>query len=179
MSIAVLKTRRWMRVIAGAVSNIGTIGTAMILSGCTITNIYASEVTWKTYSNTRYSFEFPYPSNWNSSGTSDNNDGIAFVAPNNRNVEMRAWASRHLEVNIQEQYSREQTQNFQTAEGVFGVMSVDVGQQTTSMTLTITQGQVKYYWRGQSNSKEFKEYYRLFYYIAQQYKIRGQGTGDR
>ncbi|MBK1987702.1 hypothetical protein A0J48_009160 [Sphaerospermopsis aphanizomenoides BCCUSP55] len=172
MSIAVLKTRRWMRVIAGAVSSIGTIGTAMILSGCTIINIYASEATWKTYSNTRYSFEFPYPSNWNSSGNSDNNDGIAFVAPNNRNVEMRAWASRHLEVSIQDQYIREQTQNFQTAEGVFGVLSVDVGQQTTSMTLTISQGQVKYHWQGQSNSKEFKEYYRLFYYVAKQYKIR-------
>jgi hypothetical protein len=172
MSIAVLKTRRWMRVIAGAVSSISTIGTAIILSECNITNIfYASEVTWKTYSNTHYSFEFPYPSNWNSSGNSDNNDGIAFVTPNNRNVEMRAWASKHLEVSIHEQYSREQTENFQTAEGVFGVLSVEVGQQTTSMTLTITQGQVKYNWRGESNSKEFKEYYRLFYYIAQQYKI--------
>lgn len=171
MYIAVLKTCRSMRVIARAVSSIGTIGTAMILSGCTITNIYVSEVSWKTYSNTHYSFKFPYPSNWNSSGNSDNNDGIAFVTPNNRNVEMRAWASKHLEVSIQEQYSREQTQNFQTAEGVFGVLSLDVAQQTTSMTLTITKGQVKYYWRGESNSKDFKEYYRLFYYIAQQYKI--------
>ena len=51
------------------------------------------------------------------------------------------------------------------------MLVVEVGQQVSSMTLTLTQGQVKYYWQGQSNSQEFQNYYRLFYYIAQQYRI--------
>jgi hypothetical protein len=39
------------------------------------------------------------------------------------------------------------------------------------MTLTLTQSQVKYYLRGRSKSQDFQDYYRLFYYIAQQYRI--------
>jgi hypothetical protein len=61
--------------------------------------------------------------------------------------------------------------NFKTAQGVSGVLVVEVGSLTSSMTLTLQQGQVKYYWQGRSNSEEFDNYYRFFYYIAQQYRI--------
>jgi hypothetical protein len=61
--------------------------------------------------------------------------------------------------------------NFQTAQGISGVLLVEVNQQVGSMTLTLTQGQVKYYWQGRSKSQDFQDYYRLFYYIAQQYRI--------
>jgi hypothetical protein len=37
--------------------------------------------------------------------------------------------------------------------------------------LTITQAELEYYWQGQSDSQDFQNYYRLFYYIAQEYKI--------
>ena len=58
-------------------------------------------------------------------------------------------------------------------------MLIEVGQEVSSMTLTLTQGQVKYYWQGRSQSQEFQDYYRLFYYIAQQYRIRRGVQGSR
>jgi hypothetical protein len=61
--------------------------------------------------------------------------------------------------------------NFQTTQGVSGVLVVEVDRGVGSMTLTLTQEQVKYCWQGKSKSQEFQDYYRLFYYIAQQYRI--------
>jgi hypothetical protein len=139
------------------------------LWGCTANNFNAGAIAWKTYSNSRYGFEFPYPSNWTSSAAPANDDGIAFLSPQDNSVEIRGWASQQLP-NDRESVKKIKS-NFQTAQGVSGVMVVEVSQQIGSMTLTLTQGQVKYCLQGRSKSQDFQNYYRLFYYIAQQYRI--------
>jgi hypothetical protein len=149
-----------------------SLGTAMILWSCSATQ--SADVTWKTYSNSRYGFEFPYPANW-ILNTPDNGDGINLVSPT-KDAEIRAWASHRLsDADSQPQPAlKPTTDNFQTTQGVSGVLVVEADKQVNIIKLTITQGQVQYHWQGQSNSKEFAEYYRLFYYIAQEYKIRGR-----
>ncbi|WP_375511392.1 hypothetical protein [uncultured Nostoc sp.] len=141
----------------------------IILWGCTANDFNAGAIAWKTYSNSRYGFEFPYPSNWTSLAAPENDDGIAFISPQNNSVEIRGWASHQLP-NEQESVKKIKS-NFQTAQGVSGVLVVEVDQRVGSMTLTLTQSQVKYYWQGRSKSQDFQDYYRLFYYIAQQYRI--------
>ncbi|MFW9257703.1 hypothetical protein [Nostoc sp. CALU 546] len=152
-----------------AASVSGVIALLIILWGCTANDFNAGAIAWKTYSNSRYGFEFPYPSNWTSLAVPTNDDGIAFISPQDNTVEIRGWASQYLP-NDQET-GKKLKSNFQTAQGVSGVMVVEVDQRVGSMTLTLTQSQVKYYWQGRSKSQEFPEYYRLFYYIAQQYRI--------
>lgn len=146
-----------------------------ILCGCSAPSFNASNMRWKTYSNSRYGFEFPYPSNWNALPSPENGDGIAFVSPRNKNVEIRAWASNQPSESINQEQKTQTSinPNFQTVQGVSGVLLVEVGNPVSSMTLTLTHGQVKYYWQGRSQSQEFQDYYRLFYYIAQQYRIPG------
>ncbi|MDZ8241520.1 MAG: hypothetical protein RMZ69_30940 [Nostoc sp. ChiQUE01a] len=145
----------------------------IIVWGCTATDLNVEAITWTTYSNSRYGFEFPYPSNWTSLAAPENDDGIGFIAPQNNSVEIRGWASHQLPNSmIKDRESGKNIKpNFQTAQGISGVLVVEVARQATSMTLTLTQNQVKYHWQGRSNSKEFPNYYRLFYYIAQQYRI--------
>ncbi|BAY25204.1 hypothetical protein NIES2100_50100 [Calothrix sp. NIES-2100] len=143
----------------------------IMLWGCTAPGFNASNVAWKTYINNRYGFEFPYPSNWNALPPPDNDDGIAFVSPQKSSVVIRAWAGNRLPESASPDAKITVNPNFKTAQGIPGVMVVEVGQQVSSMTLTITQGQVKYYWQGRSQSQDFTDYYRFFYYIAQQYKV--------
>ncbi|MBD2194460.1 MULTISPECIES: hypothetical protein [Calothrix] len=143
----------------------------IMLWGCTAPGFNASNVVWKTYTNNRYRFEFPYPSNWNALPPPDNGDGIAFVSPQKNSVIIRSWAGNRLPEAVSPEAKVTVNPNFKTAQGIPGVMVVEVGQQGSSMTLTITQGQVKYYWQGRSDSQDFTDYYRLFYYIAQQYKV--------
>ncbi|MHC0063034.1 hypothetical protein ACWATR_08920 [Nostoc sp. UIC 10890] len=152
-----------------AASVSGVIALLIILWGCTGNDFNAGAIAWKTYSNSRYGFEFPYPSNWNSLAASENGDGIAFISPQDNSVEIRGWASHQLP-NTQESVKKIK-HNFQTAQGVSGVMVVEVDQRVGSMTLTLTHSQVKYYLQGRSKGQEFPDYYRLFYYIAQQYRI--------
>jgi hypothetical protein len=157
------------RIYRFAVSVSGVIALLIILWGCTTNNFNAGAIAWKTYSNSRYGFEFPYPSNWTSLAAPENDDGIAFTSPQDKSVEIRGWASQQLpddHVSVKKIKS-----NFQTIQGVSGVLVVEVDRQVGSMTLTLTHSQVKYHWQGRSNSKEFPNYYRLFYYIAQQYRI--------
>lgn len=170
MFIAAVKTRSLGRRMYAFASGVGT---AIALWGCSVSSFKAADLTWKTYSNSRYGFEFPYPSNWNSLATPANNDGIVLVSPQNQSVEIRGWAGYQLPASSIEgqEAVKNINYNFQTAQGVSGVLVVEVGQQVSSMTLTLTEGDVKYYWQGQSNSQEFQKYYRLFYYIAQQYRI--------
>jgi hypothetical protein len=152
-----------------AASVSGIIALLIILWGCTANNFNAGAIAWKTYSNSRYGFEFPYPSNWTSLAAPVNDDGIAFISPQDNSVEIRGWASQQL-LNDQESVKKIKP-NFQTAQGVSGVLVVEVDQRAGSMTLTLTQSQVKYYLQGRSKSQNFQYYYRLFYYIAQQYRI--------
>ncbi|MBD2448844.1 hypothetical protein H6G76_17115 [Nostoc sp. FACHB-152] len=144
----------------------GAIALSLLLWGCS-KPFSVSDTQWKTYSNSRYGFEFPYPSNWNVLATPENADGIALASPRSQTVQIRAWASNRLPDAI----NKNET-NFQTTQGVSGVLLVDIGQKVGSMKLTITQGQVTYYWQGQSLSQEFSDYYPFFYYIAQQYRIK-------
>ncbi|MBD2165297.1 hypothetical protein H6G04_12915 [Calothrix membranacea FACHB-236] len=148
----------------------------MMLWGCTAPGFNASNLTWKTYINTRYNFEFPYPSNWNALPPPENNDGIVFVSPQDESVKIRSWAGNKLPESFNPDQNAKITvnPNFQNAQGISGVLVVEVGQKESSMTLTITQGQIKYYWRGQSQSQDFTDYYNMFYYIAQQYKVPKQ-----
>ncbi|MEH1849727.1 MAG: hypothetical protein V7L25_33325 [Nostoc sp.] len=156
-----------------AVSVSGIIALLIILWGCTANNFNAGAIAWKTYSNSRYGFEFPYPSNWTSLVAPENDDGIAFTSPQNKTVEIRGWASQQLPNSIvtEQEPVKKIKSNFQTAQGVSGVLVVEVDQRVGSMTLTLIQSQVKYCWQGRSNSQQFQDYYRLFYYIAQQYRI--------
>ncbi|MTJ06994.1 MULTISPECIES: hypothetical protein [unclassified Anabaena] len=142
------------------------VGIGMMMWGCN-TNLQLNETTWKIYRNDRYGFEFPYPNTWKELGTPDNSDGIALVSPNKKTVEIRSWASKPL---LKSQKSKPEP-NFQTNQGVSGVLVVEVSEKVTIMKLTITQEQLEYHWQGQSGSQEFANYYRLFYYVAQEYKI--------
>jgi hypothetical protein len=162
------KTGNLRRVIGLLFSGIGT---AIICGGCSINGFWTSRQNWETYQNPRYGFEFPYPSNWTSQ-TPDNNDGVIFVSPQNENLKIHAWAGNELPELQTTETTKQIDHNFETAQGISGVLVVEVGQQISSMTLTINQGQIKYHWQGQTSSKEFKDYYRLFYYIAKQYKIK-------
>ncbi|WP_138506057.1 hypothetical protein [Nostoc sp. PA-18-2419] len=146
----------------------------IILCGCSATDFNPEAIAWKTYSNSRYGFEFPYPSNWTSLPAPENDDGIGFISPQNNSVEIRGWASQQLPNSIDKdpESGKKIKSNFQTAQGISGVLVVEVAQQVGSMTLTLTHNQVKYYWQGRSNSQEFPKYYRLFYYIAQHYRFQ-------
>ncbi|AVH65581.1 hypothetical protein [Nostoc sp. 'Peltigera membranacea cyanobiont' N6] len=161
------------RIYRFAASASGVIALLVILWGCTANDFNAGAIAWKTYSNSRYGFEFPYPSNWTSSAAPANGDGIAFISQQDNSVEIRGWASHELPNSIvtEQEPLKKIKFNFKTAQGVSGVMVVEVDKDIGSMTLTLTQSQVKYCWQGRSKSQKFQDYYRLFYYIAQQYRI--------
>jgi hypothetical protein len=139
---------------------------AAIMCGCS--NSTEQATTWKTYANRRYGFEFPYPSNWNTLLSPENQDGIAFVSPGG-DVEIRGWAGNQLR---SLEKSVDQRGNFKTKQGRSGQLAVDVGLEVSSMNLTLTQGEVHYYWRGQCRNEKFGDYYRFFYYIATEYRIK-------
>jgi hypothetical protein len=138
----------------------------LILYGCFTPSLDVTDMTWNIYKNSRYGFEFSYPSNWKTLVTPTNADGIVFVSPKNNTVEIRAWASNQILESI-----TPEKPNFQTTQGLTGILAVEVGNSVSSMTLTLTQNQVKYNWQGRTPSQEFQNYYPLFYYIAQQYRI--------
>ncbi|MBD2432833.1 MULTISPECIES: hypothetical protein [Fischerella] len=153
------------------------IALSIVLGGCTTTpGFHNSNHTWKTYRNARYGFEFPYPGTWKSL-PSDNADGIVFISPRNNAVEIRSWAGMQLPEDITQDKTGKTSinPNFTTAQGVSGVLTVEVRQQESVMTLQLVQGQLKYYWQGKAPSPEFSSYYRFFYYIASSYRI-SQGS---
>ncbi|MFN5242419.1 MAG: hypothetical protein ACK513_16075 [Aphanizomenon sp.] len=146
-----------------------SIGLYLMLWGCIDNDFQVKDVTWKTYKNNRYGFEFPYPNTWQELKNPDNSDGVVLVLPNKKNLEIRSYASKPLL-----KFSRKtqgKVYNFRTNQGVFGVLTVEVREKVTVIKLTITQEKLEYFWQGQSDSQEFKKYYRLFYHMAQEYKI--------
>jgi hypothetical protein len=146
-----------------------SIGSCLIVWGCSANDFQVKDTTWNTYRNKRYGFEFPYPHTWQALDNPDNSDGIALVSPNKKNVEIRAYASKPLLKSLTQ--NPQPVPNFQTHQGFSGVMSVEIGEKVTVMKLTITQEQLEYHWQGKSDHQDFQNYYRLFYYIAQEYKI--------
>ncbi|MEI6445513.1 MAG: hypothetical protein WCO29_20895 [Nostocales cyanobacterium ELA583] len=145
------------------------VGIGMIVWGCNANNLQLEDGTWNIYKNKRYGFEFPYPNKWQVLGSPDNSDGIALVSRNKKNVEIRAYASKPLLKSSME--NPQPVPNFRTHQGFPGVLSVEVGEKVTVMKLTITQEQLEHHWQGQSDRQDFQNYYQLFYYIAQEYKI--------
>jgi hypothetical protein len=146
-----------------------SVGIGMIVWGCNANNLQIEDTTWNVYRNKRYGFEFPYPNTWQVSGNPDNSDGVALVSLNKKNVEIRSYASKPVLKSSTQ--NSQPVSNFQTNQGVSGILAVETGEKVTVIKLTITQEQLEYHWQGQSNSQDFQNYYRLFYYIAQEYKI--------
>jgi hypothetical protein len=146
-----------------------SIGLYLMLWGCIDNDFQVKDVRWKTYKNNRYGFEFPYPNTWQELKNPDNSDGVVLVLPNKKNLEIRSYASKPLL-----KFSRKtqgKVYNFRTNQGVFSVLTAEVREKVTVIKLTITQEKLEYFWQGQSDSQEFKKYYRLFYHMAQEYKI--------
>ncbi|WP_315791016.1 hypothetical protein [Fischerella sp. JS2] len=149
------------------------IALSVILGGCRTTpGFHTSNHTWKTYRNARYGFKFPYPSTWKSL-PSDNADGIVLISPRNNTVEIRSWAGMQLPEDITQDKKGKTSisPNFTTTQGVAGVLTVEVRQKESVITLQLAQGKLKYYWQGKAPSQEFSSYYRFFSYIASNYKI--------
>ncbi|MGD1874672.1 MAG: hypothetical protein ACFB02_16660 [Mastigocoleus sp.] len=140
--------------------------------GCNLPG-FNNSISWKSYTNSRYGFEFPYPANWESLPPPENNDGIVFILPKTKSVRIQGWAGNRLPESISkdEKSTREVNSNFQTRQGVSGNLVVEVGSELSYMTLIIVHEKLHYYWQGRSPSKDFQDYYRLFDYIARRYKI--------
>lgn len=134
---------------------------------------------WNIYHNPRYSFEFPYPSNWVAYPMPDNSDGRAFYNPQNPLIEIRGWAGSRLQ-QITAANGRKHTVkknlsdlklNFVTEQGQKAQLQVKLNSHINVMELTLVQGALQYNWQGQAPSQLFADYYRFFYYIASQYRI--------
>ncbi len=145
---------------------------SLALSACGVPSFQGERNSWKTYKNSRYGFEFPYPSNWEEVKP-DNDDGIVFISPQKRSVEIRGWAGNQLIKNTNTSSNRKKSinPNFKNIQGIAGVMTVEIGATESIVAIKFNQGDVKYYWQGKAPSSEFNDYYRFFYYIAQHYRL--------
>ena len=140
----------------------------------------STSTTWKVYKNERFGFEFPYPDRWAESIPPENRDGIAFGDPQNPDVEIRGWAEHErlaTSATPRKSFTRNRNQqlptpslNFTTLQGVLGNLDAKIGAQST-LTLTLTQGETRYYWRGSAPNQKFGDYYRFFNYIANHYRV--------
>jgi hypothetical protein len=158
----------------GAVCRILSGLTALaLLSGCD--RLLREQVSgWTVYENDRYEFEFPRPNNWTVSLLPSNQDGRAFIHPEDEAVEIRGWASQ---IRLPAEPQPIPTPipapgvNFTTEQGLAAKLNVEIGRETSAMTLTLTLGGIVYNWEGRSPSDQFAEYYPLFNYIASQYRV--------
>ena len=145
---------------------------SLALSACGVPSFQGERNSWKTYKNSRYGFEFPYPSNWQEMRPG-NGDGIIFISPQKNSVQIRAWAGNQLFTHTtRDRNTRISTNpNFKNVQGISGVMTVETGATESIITLKFARNQVKYYWQGKAPSQEFDDYYRFFHYIAQNYRL--------
>lgn len=132
------------------------------------------------YRNSRYGFEFPYPADWVADSEPANRDGQAFHDPKNPDIQIRGWAGNILFNSQPDGISTDgvstaalplQKKNFTTQQGISGNLSVEVGSEITSVTLTLAQEQVRYNWQGQAPSQQFADRYPFFYSLAGQYRV--------
>lgn len=149
----------------------------VMLSSCS-PSVSNQSQSWETYHNSRFNFEFPYPSNWIAAPPPANRDGQAFSDPLQPEVEIRGWAGYQLSTprtpNLQPQTKPKPTllrPNFTTEQGVSGELKVEIGAEMSAMNLALMQGNVQYNWRGQAPSRLFNDYYKFFYYVAGQYRV--------
>lgn len=137
------------------------------LSSCGTTDSSLG-MNWKTYRNERFGFEFLYPDRWVESISPENRDGIAFGDPQNPGVEIRGWASYERSAIGG---SKPLPSNFTTLQRVPGNLDAKIGTESSSLTLTLAQGETHYYWRGTAPNQQFENYYRFFNYIASRYRV--------
>ncbi len=147
----------------------GAIVLALMLSGCRPSSFSPLAGSWKTYYNSRYGFEFLYPSNWVAAPPPEDRDGQAFTLPQNPTVEIRGWASNRSA--LPKNTAKLSQSNFKTKQGLAGQLKVEIGPDVSSMLLTLNQGQFRYSWQGQAPSQQFDNYYRFFYYAAAEYQV--------
>ncbi|MDJ0796092.1 MAG: hypothetical protein QNJ51_04515 [Calothrix sp. MO_167.B12] len=145
---------------------------SLALWGCGAPSFQGDNKSWKIYKNSRYGFEFPYPSNWQEVKP-DNDDGIVFISPQKSSVQIRGWAGYQLfnNRNTTRNTKKSINPNFQNIQGISGVMTVEIGETESKIVIRFHQGEVKYYWQGKAPSQEFDDYYRFFYYIAENYRL--------
>jgi hypothetical protein len=147
---------------------------AILLPGCNSSD-FGQTSSWQTYRNPRYDFEFLYPEGWMPAAMPANEDGQAFIEPDNPAIEMRGWGSQIPLANGSNQEKLgedlDMEQNFVTEQGLSGHLEVEISSETSSMTLALQHENVIYYWQGRSPSDQFAEYYRLFDYVARQYRV--------
>ncbi len=154
---------------------LGLVLTVFLLS-CSA-NDSSLSTNWKAYHNERFGFEFLYPDRWVESIPPENRDGIAFGDPQNSGVEIRGWANSERSVSDDRKNQRSQPtlpSNFTTLQGVLGNLDAKIGTESSSLTLTLAQGETRYYWRGIAPNQQFENYYRFFNYIASRYRVPGK-----
>ncbi|NET51897.1 MAG: hypothetical protein F6K09_25320, partial [Merismopedia sp. SIO2A8] len=135
---------RWQTRACGLVQLTLIAPLVVMLSSCGISELNAPS-NWNTYHNPRYSFEFPYPSNWQALPMPENLDGQVFRDPQNPTLEIRGWAklletavspttgvnSSSLETQSPtskgDEIALSQQQNFTTNQGFRGKMQVEIG----------------------------------------------------
>lgn len=151
---------------------------AVVLSGCG-SSLEKKQSRFEIYRNSRYNFEFPYPAEWIAENEPANRDGQAFSEAKNPDIQIRGWASY---LGPTDEQSKEKNpdetallkKNFTTQQGQTGNLTVEIGTEISSITLTLRQAEIQYNWRGQTPNQKFSEYYPLFYSLAGQYKINPQ-----
>lgn len=152
---------------------LGVLGLCLAMAACS-TPGYPEQADWDQYQNERYDFTFPYPDTWIPGPMQDNLDGRAFRDPHQEVVSIRGWASQVSLPEAGEEASSSRYQispNFTTDQGLEGQLQVDIGQTVSTIRLTLTQEGVIYSWEGRSPSDDFDDYFKFFYYVAQQYHI--------
>lgn len=150
-------------------SFIGAIALTCGLSACQIPANYQKNISWQTYANPRFGYQFPYPANWQAEKTPSNLDGQAFYHDDNPKIKMRTWAGYALTpINKGIDHINP---NFITESGEAGRLQVNIDKENTTMRLTLVKNGIQYHWQGSTPSREFANYYKFFYYVASQYQL--------
>jgi hypothetical protein len=150
--------------------NIGIVIAILLLGSCRPIEIDSS-VSLKTYKNQRFGFESIYPGNWRATPTPSNLDGQTFYHPQNPDIQISVWANYQLSTSNTDDAAPNSNPNFTTRQGLSGALTVEVGNQTSAIHLTLVEDRISYHFEGRSPSLTFADYYHLFYDVASQYQI--------